>query len=505
MSLLTSKNRRRGAMLRRPAWADTAYPDFTGMFKRGLSRLRLSPSLALCIPLALIVLATWNIPAHAQDAVTLEGAELNKAILDNLWIFIAGVLVVFMNAGFGMLETGFCRQKNAVNILTKNLIVFALATLAYWALGYGLMYGSTSTGFIAFGNFFLSGLDLTVPIDPAGGNYLTPAVDFFFQAAFAATAATIVSGAVAERIKFVDFVIFSLILTAVIYPISGHWVWGGGMLSEISFLGEGVGFSDFAGSTVVHSAGGWAALVGAAFLGPRIGKYREDGSAGALPGHNMSIAMLGCLILWIGWFGFNPGSELSASLNVPYIALTTNLAAAAGGVAATATSWAVSGKPDLSMVINGILAGLVGITAGCAGVTPLSAVIIGAIAGVLVVFSVFFFDSIQIDDPVGATSVHLVCGIWGTLAVGLFDQELGLFTGHGATQLIAQIIGILTIGGWTVLCSVIAWGAIRALFGMRVSQEEEIIGLDISEHGMEAYSGFSKEAGVGSPVSSSRS
>ncbi len=501
MPLLTSRKRRRGAMLRRPAWADTAYPDFTGMFKRSLSRLRLSPSWALCIPLALVVLATWNIPANAQDAVTLEGAELNKAILDNLWIFIAGVLVVFMNAGFGMLETGFCRQKNAVNILTKNLIVFALATLAYWALGYGLMYGSTSTGFIAFGNFFLSGLDLTAPIDPAGGNYLTPAVDFFFQAAFAATAATIVSGAVAERIKFVDFIIFSIVLTAVVYPISGHWVWGGGMLSSIGFLGEDVGFSDFAGSTVVHSAGGWAALVGAAFLGPRIGKYREDGSAGALPGHNMSIAMLGCLILWIGWFGFNPGSELSASLNVPYIALTTNLAAAAGGVAATVTSWAVSGKPDLSMVINGILAGLVAITAGCAGVSPLSAVIIGLVGGVLVVFSVFFFDSIQIDDPVGATSVHLVNGIWGTLAVGLLDKELGLFTGHGATQLIAQIIGILTIGGWTVLCSVIVWGAIRAAFGMRVSQEEEIIGLDISEHGMEAYSGFSKEAGVGSAVS----
>ena len=507
MPLLTSRKRRRGAMLRRPAWADTAYPDFTGMFKRSLSRLRLSPSWALCIPLALIVLATWNVPANAQDAATLEGAELTQAILDNLWIFIAGVLVVFMNAGFGMLEAGFCRQKNAVNILTKNLIVFALASLAYWALGYGLMYGGSelSNGFIGFGNFFLSGFDnLAYPADPSS-SYLTPAVDFFFQAAFAATAATIVSGAVAERIKFVDFVIFSLILTAVVYPISGHWVWGGGMLSEISFLGEGVGFSDFAGSTVVHSVGGWAALVGAAFLGPRIGKYREDGSAGALPGHNMSIAMLGCLILWIGWFGFNPGSELAASLNVPYIALTTNLAASAGGVAATATSWAVSGKPDLSMVINGILAGLVGITAGCAGVSPTSAVIIGAIAGVLVVFSVFFFDSIQIDDPVGATSVHLVCGIWGTLAVGLFDKELGLFTGNGATQLIAQIIGILTIGGWTVLCSVIAWGIIRAIFGMRVSQEEETIGLDISEHGMEAYSGFSKEAGVGSPVSSGRS
>lgn len=476
------------------------------MFKRSLSKLRLSPSLALCVPLALVIFATWNIPAFAQDAPALEGAELNKAILDNIWILIAGVLVVFMNAGFGMLEAGFCRQKNAVNILTKNLLVFALATLAYWAIGYGLMYGSGGNGFIGFGNFFLSGLDLTTPIDPAGGNYLTPAVDFFFQAAFAATAATIVSGAVAERIKFIDFVIFSLILTAVVYPISGHWVWGGGMLSNIGFLTTDpenpVGFRDFAGSSLVHSVGGWAALVGAAFLGPRMGKYREDGGAGALPGHNMSIAMLGCLILWIGWFGFNPGSELSASLNVPYIAVTTNLAASAGGVAATATSWAVSGKPDLSMVINGILAGLVGITAGCAGVSPLSAVIIGAIAGVLVVFSVFFFDSIQIDDPVGATSVHLVNGIWGTLAVGLFDKELGLLTGNGATQLIAQLVGVLTIGGWTVLMSVIFWAAIRATLGMRVSPEEEQIGLDISEHGMEAYSGFSKDSGLGATVSS---
>lgn len=502
MSQMTSqRGRRRSGKLRTPAWTNTAYPDFAGLFKRGLSRLRLSPTWALCVPLALIILATWNIPALAQDAPALEGAELTQAVLDNIWILIAGVLVVFMNAGFGMLETGFCRQKNAVNILSKNLLVFGLATLAYWAIGYGLMYGEGGGGFAGFGNFFLSGLDLISPADPAGGNYLTPAVDFFFQAAFAATAATIVSGAVAERIKFVDFIIFSLFLTAVVYPISGHWLWGGGMLSDIGFLTTDpenpVGFSDFAGSTVVHSAGGWAALVGASFLGPRLGKYREDGGAGALPGHNMSIAMLGCLILWIGWFGFNPGSELAANLNVPYIALTTNLAAAAGCVAATATSWALSGKPDLSMIINGVLAGLVGITAGCNNVSPLSAVIIGLIAGVLVVFSVFFFDSIKIDDPVGATSVHLVNGIWGTLAVGLFDRDAGLLTGHSVTQLIAQIIGVLTIGGWVVLMSVIGWGVIRAVLGMRVSEEEELIGLDISEHGMEAYSGFSTDSGSG--------
>ncbi|NET10819.1 MAG: ammonium transporter, partial [Symploca sp. SIO2B6] len=258
----------------------------------------------------------------------------------------------------------------------------------------------------------------------------------------------------------------------------------------------GNGFSDFAGSTVVHSVGGWAALVGAIFLGPRIGKYRADGQPSALPGHNMSLSMLGCLILWIGWFGFNPGSELAATENVPYIAVTTNLAAAAGGVAATITSWLASGKPDLSMIINGILAGLVGITAGCAGVSYGGAVLIGLIAGVIVVFSVFFFDSIQVDDPVGATSVHLVCGIWGTLAVGLFDRDLGLFYGHGFGQLGVQILGIVAIGAFTVIASAIVWGGLKATIGIRVTEEDELIGLDIAEHGMEAYSGFVKDADI---------
>ena len=475
---MSSLNFRRQARRRKASVWDSYAPPFDQMAKRFFGR-KFSWAWLACIPLALVIVATWNTAAHAQeDAVTPDNVQF---VLDNIWVLVAAVLVIFMNAGFGMLETGFCRQKNAVNILSKNLIVFALATLSFWAFGFGFMFNE-ATPFIGLGNFFLSG---TTAQDPAYGNLTTP-VFFLFQAAFAGTAATIVSGAVAERIKFADFIIFSILLTAVSYPITGHWVWSG-----TGWLG-GVGFSDFAGSTVVHSVGGWAALVGAAILGPRIGKY-QDGQINAIPGHNMSIATLGCLILWIGWFGFNPGSELAASSAVPYIAVTTNLAAAAGGVAATFTAWALSGKPDLSMIINGILAGLVGITAGCAGVGYLGAVIIGLIAGVIVVFSVGFFDSIKIDDPVGAISVHLVCGMWGTLAVGLFDTEAGLFYGGGIGQLIAQIIGIVAIGLFTVVFSAVVWTILKSVLGMRVSAEEELKGLDIGEHGMEAYSGFLKD------------
>lgn len=432
-----------------------------------------------CVPLALGIIAVWSMAANAQDEITASDVQ---ATLDNIWVLVAAILVIFMNAGFGMLETGFCRQKNAVNILSKNLIVFGLATLAFWAIGFSFMFGGGSP-FIGGGGWFLTGSPETYGLD---GGTLTIDTFFLFQAAFAATAATIVSGAVAERVKFNDFLIFSLLLTGISYPITGHWVWSGD-----GWLGA-AGFSDFAGSTVVHSVGGWAALMGAAFLGPRIGKY-QDGQVNALPGHNMSIAMLGCLILWIGWFGFNPGSELAADSAVPFIAVTTNLSAAAGGVAATLTAWALSGKPDLSMIINGILAGLVGITAGCAGVNYLGAVIIGLIAGVLVVFSVGFFDSIKIDDPVGAVSVHLVCGIWGTLAVGLFDTASGLFFGGGFAQLGAQILGILSIGLFTVVASSIFWLILKSTMGIRVSPEEEMRGLDIAEHGMEAYSGFLKD------------
>ena len=435
-----------------------------------------------CVPLTALIFVGWHTAASAQGLDAPANLEELTVVLDSIFLLFCSVLVIFMNAGFGMLEAGFCRQKNAVNILAKNLIVFGVATLAYWAIGYALMYGE-GNGFIGLNGFFFSG-------DPAAyGNDAYPAavpeaISFLFQVAFAATAATIVSGAVAERIKFGAFLIFSTLLVAISYPITGHWVWDGGWLSEM-------GFSDFAGSTVVHSVGGWAALTGALILGPRMGKYK-NGRVSALPGHNMGFATLGCLILWIGWFGFNPGSELAATANVPYIAVTTNLAAAAGAVAATFTVWIKDGKPDLSMIINGVLAGLVGITAGCADVSYFSSVIIGAVAGIIVVFSVSFFDSIKIDDPVGATSVHLVCGIWGTLAVGIF----------GTGNFLTQVIGILAIGAFTVIFSGVLWTILKATMGIRVSPDEETMGLDIGEHGMEAYAGFMTESNtVSSEVS----
>ncbi len=430
-----------------------------------------------------------------------------------MWVMVAGMLVFFMNAGFGMLETGFCRQKNAVNVLAKNLIVFALSTIAFWIIGFGLMF-SDGNGFMGTGGFFLSGADNSPAMGDAykgifGSLNWTGVpllAKFFFQLVFAGTAATIVSGAVAERIKFVDFLIFSLLLVGIAYPITGHWIWGGGWLAKF-------GFYDFAGCSVVHSVGGWAALMGAAFLGPRLGKY-QGSQITALPGHNMSIATLGCLILWLGWFGFNPGSTMAVDANaIAHIAITTNTAGAFGAVAATATAWLYLGKPDLSMIINGVLAGLVGVTASCAFINIPSAAIIGIVAGILVVYAVTFFDKIKIDDPVGATSVHLVCGVWGTLAVGLFSlgpnvalwgqtplyttgPAAGLFFGGGLKQLIPQIVGILAVGGMTVLLSTIFWLVLKATLGIRVTPEEELEGLDIGEHGMEAYSGFLKEGGA---------
>ncbi|BAZ46505.1 ammonium/methylammonium permease [Chondrocystis sp. NIES-4102] len=438
-----------------------------------------SPAWFVCIPLAAVIVVVWNTAVTAQGLEPPSNTQELTVILNTVFLLFCSILVIFMNAGFAMVEAGFCRQKNAVNILAKNLIVFAIATLAYWAIGYGLMYGEGNP-FIGLNGFFFSG-------DPAAyGNSAYPeavpeAISFLFQVAFAATAATIVSGAVAERVHFGAFLIFSTLLVAFSYAITGHWIWDGGWLSEM-------GFRDFAGSTVVHSVGGWAALVGAALLGPRLGRY-QNGRIGAIPGHNMGFATLGCLILWIGWFGFNPGSELAATGNIAYIALTTNLSGAAGGVAATTTSWLKDGKPDLSMIINGILAGLVGITAGCADVSYLSAIIIGLIAGVLVVFSVGFFDRLKIDDPVGATSVHLVCGIWGTLAVGIFSTN----PDH---NIVTQLIGVLAVAAFTILFSAIVWSILKFTMGIRVNEEDERIGLDISEHGMEAYNGFVKEADI---------
>ncbi len=479
---------------------------------------RLSPSWQACLPLAALIGLGWGCAAVAQAPPTPEelaqtAADL-KVGLDTMWVMVAAMLVFFMNAGFCMLETGFCRQKNAVNVLAKNLIVFALSTLAFWAIGFGLMFGDGNP-FVGTSGFFLAGADNSPATGDAYEGVFSAlnwtgvplAAKFFFQLVFAGTAATIVSGAVAERIKFVDFLIFSLLLVGFSYAITGHWIWGGGWLSVAH---QQPGFWDFAGSTVVHSVGGWAALMGAAILGPRLGKY-QDGQPVAMPGHNMSIATLGCLILWLGWFGFNPGSTMSVTWQIAHVAVTTNMAAATGGIAATITAWLYLEKPDLSMVINGILAGLVAVTASCAFVNVPSAAIIGAVGGVLVVFAVPFFDRLQIDDPVGAVSVHLVNGIWGTLAVGLFalgpnakigEQVLygegagpaaGLFFGGGLTQVIPQIVGILSVGGFTVLLSTIFWLVLKSILGIRVSEEEEKQGLDIGEHGMEAYSGFLKD------------
>jgi Amt family ammonium transporter len=436
------------------------------------------------VPLALFGLGIFNLSAHAADL-----PELNAAFLaNNLWLLIATILVIFMNAGFAMVEAGMCRSKNAVNILAKNLFVFALAVTSYWFIGYSLMYGgSVADGWLYFGGLFF---DPTVTADMVTDAGLVPTVDFLFQSAFAGTAATIVSGLVAERVKFGEFVVFAIVLTAFIYPIAGSWKWNGGWLDSL-------GFVDFAGSSIVHSVGAWAGLVGAMLLGPRIGKY-SDGKPQAMPGHNMAIATLGALVLWIGWYGFNPGSQLAMDQWVPYVAVTTTLAAAAGAIGATIVSTLTSGKPDLTMIINGILAGLVSITAGCGDMTLAGAWFAGLVGGIIVVFSVAALDAAEIDDPVGAFSVHGVCGVWGTLVIGLWGTAvqgdgagMGLFNGGGINLLLVQALGAAAYAIWTLVTCWIAWSIIGGLFGgIRVSEEEETQGLDISEHGMESYPDF---------------
>ena len=440
-----------------------------------------------CVPLALFGLGLFNLSAHAA-----EMPELNAAFLaNNLWLLVATILVIFMNAGFAMVEAGMCRQKNAVNILAKNLFVFALAVTAYWFVGYSLMYGNAiAAGWLYFNGLFFDPAVTPELISEAG---LVPSVDFLFQAAFAGTAATIVSGLVAERVKFGEFVVFSLILTAFIYPIAGSWEWNGGWLNSVGDKE----FIDFAGSSIVHSVGAWAGLIGAMLLGPRIGKF-IDGKPQAIPGHNMAIATLGALILWIGWYGFNPGSQLAMDQWVPYVAVTTTLAAAGGAIGATVISTLTSGKPDLTMIINGILAGLVSITAGCGNLTFVGSWVAGLIGGIIVVFAVSALDSAGIDDPVGAFSVHGVCGVWGTLVVGLwgFDIQgdgspLGLLVGGGISQLGIQALGCAAYAIWTIVTCWIAWSVIGGLFGgIRVTEKEEVEGLDIGEHGMEAYPDF---------------
>jgi len=401
--------------------------------------------------------------------------ELSISI-NNIWVLVATFLVMFMQPGFAMVEAGFTRSKNTANILTKNLVDFSVGAILFWIIGYTIMYGESIAGFIGTPSLFIN--------DNGIGDYANK-TDLMFQTVFAATAATIVSGAVVERTKFNAYIIFTIVITVFIYPISGHWKWGGGWLDQLGFL-------DFAGSTIVHSVGAWVGLAGAIMLGPRHGKYVK-GKAKAIPGHNLVFGALGVFILWFGWFGFNPGSQLGAAgsentLAIAHIALTTNLAAAGGAMAALFTSWMRYKRPALSLALNGALAGLVAITAGCDIVSPGGALIIGVIAGIILVFSVELFDQVfKVDDPVGAISVHGVNGAFGTIAVGLFATEGGLFYGGGASLLLSQLIGVAAVFAWAFGTGLILFKIIKSTIGLRVSKRIEEEGLDVYEHGENAY------------------
>ena len=414
-----------------------------------------------------------GVSLYAEEGTVLDtGVSIELFTVNNLWMMVATALVFIMHLGFASLECGLTQAKNSVNILAKNVAIIAIGLLSYWFMGFNLMYPGEFNGILGFAGFGLDpGTTGTTSAYNVGYTYWT---DFLFQGMFAATATTIISGAVAERIKLSTFLIFSVIYVAFIYPVIGSWKWGGGWLDTR-------GFYDFAGSTIVHSVGGWGALVGAIILGPRLGKY-SHGKITAIPGHSLPLATIGVFLLWLGWFGFNGGSVLSADPGVTsYVLVTTCMAAAAGIVGAMVSSWLAQKKPDLSMMLNGCLAGLVGITAGADIVSLNAAIIIGLVSGVIVVFSVIGLDRIRIDDPVGAISVHLVCGIWGTLAVGIWgkDQSLG-----------PQMIGIFAVGGVCVVSSAILFFLLKISLGLRVEEREERIGLDIGEHGMEAYGGF---------------
>jgi Amt family ammonium transporter len=445
-----------------------------------MSRTRRALLCAGLVPAAVVAFST---AAWAQEA----GPSETQIALDTVWVLMAAFLVFLMQGGFAMVEAGFTRQKNAGNIVMKNLMDFGMSSIMYWAIGFGLMFGA-GNALVGTAGWFLTGGEevfesLAWATPPLTAKWL-------FQAVFAGTAATIVSGAMAERTKFSAYLMYSGLISGVVYPISGHWIWGGGWLGSREFL-------DFAGSTVVHSVGGWAALVGAAMLGPRLGKFTKDGKPRAIPGHSMPLAFLGIFLLWFGWFGFNPGSTMAATLSIADIAVTTNLAAAAGALATMAVAWAVFGKPDVGMTGNGALAGLVAITAGCAFVEPWAAALIGLMAGIIVVFAVIGLERLKIDDPVGAVAVHGVCGAFGTLMVGLFATPAlveaagvgrpGLFYGGGAAQLGVQALGVVSVFAWTVLASVIVFSIIKYTIGLRVDEDEEIEGLDIGEHGMWGY------------------
>ena len=448
-----------------------------------------------CSALIFVMCLTWTSHAHAKTA-----EELTVA-LDTIWVLVTASLVFFMNLGFALVESGFCRAKNTVNILSKNFIVFAISCLAFYLFGWGIMFGNGSGLMGVEGLFAIGGADNS----PATGDAYTGAykaiawtgiplfAKFFFQLVFAGTAATIVSGAVAERIKYLSFIVFSFLLVAFVYPVTGHWIWGGGWLAT-------AGFWDFAGSTVVHSVGGWAALAGVLVLGPRLGKYGAAGKVTPIPPHSMTSGVIGCFVLWLGWFGFNPGSTMAADPNaISHIFMTTNSAAFMGLLSATTLNWIWDGKPDLGMSVNGCLAGLVAITAPCAFVTVNASLLIGALAGLLVVCAVKLLDTLKVDDPVGAVPVHLFNGVFGTICVGLFAVDKitgaatgnGLFNGGGATLLIAQLKGVVAVAVYTLVASGVFWYLIKATVGLRVSKEEEEEGLDIGEHGQVAYSGFS--------------
>jgi Amt family ammonium transporter len=455
------------------------FEEFLEQNKTGKEK-NMMKSLCKAIPATPIILAMAasagfsadGTPTAAENAAAIETVQLHA---NYVWTLVAACLVFFMQAGFAMVEAGFTRAKSAINIMMKNLMDFSMGTLAFWAVGFGLMFGATGTGLFGTSGFFLSGF--SIDGDPWVLAF------WMFQVVFAATAATIVSGAMAERTKFSGYLIYSVIVSGLIYPIFGSWAWGG-LLNGGGWL-EGLGFIDFAGSTVVHSVGGWAALAGAIVLGPRLGKYGKNGIIRPILGHNMPLAALGVFILWLGWFGFNPGSTTTADTSIALIFVNTNLAAATGAVFAMLTSWIKFKKPEVGMSLNGALAGLVGITAGCANVSPSSAIIIGAVAGVVVVLSVLFFERIRVDDPVGAVSVHGVCGAWGTLAAGLFNSggtSLGIIG--------VQLIGILACFAWTFTTAFVMFKIISATVGLRVSPEEEMEGLDLSEHGGSAYPDF---------------
>ena len=429
----------------------------------------------------------------AANAVGVEvkSAQQVQDNLDMVWTLIAGILVFTMQAGFALVETGFTRAKNAANIMMKNLMDFAAGSIGFWLIGSALMFGADAAGLIGKSGFLMD----VFQDGPGCWNWTM----MIFQTMFAATAATIVSGCVAERIEFKSYLIYSILVSAIVYPVSGHWAWG-------SLMGDGsagwlsnLGFHDFAGSTVVHSVGGWIGLAGAIMLGPRIGKYRHDGKANPIPGHNLVMGTLGVFLLWIGWFGFNPGSYTAGVGSICRVAMTTNLAACAGTITALATAWVVMGKPDLTMALNGSLAGLVAITAPCDLVTCNASILIGAVAGVLVVLSVFFFDKIHIDDPVGAVSVHCVNGVWGTIAVGLFaaptsyeygNELVGLFYGGGFTFLGVQLVGVGMTAAWAFGCGLAVFFALKKLGILRVSAKTELKGLDSTEHGEDAYASF---------------